>query len=407
MRVLMLAQSFAPVIGGEERVVEDLSVELAARGHEVSVATLKQPGVNPVDCGDGIRIHALPSSVARVSKPDADRLYAPPLPDPETVLGLRRVLREESPDVVHAHNWIVHSYLPLARGSGAALVLSLHDYSLICPTKRLLRHGVVCSGPGPVKCFFCSMHQYGLARAPVVEAGTLLRRRTVQRNVDVFLPISSTVAELCRLGPGDTSRLTPNFIRELPPPPTDGSALARLPSEPFVLYFGDLTVDKGVETLLDAYDGLEETPPLVLIGRNYLGARIERPGVHALGPLPYPVAIEALRRSMLTVAPSIWAEPFGMVALQTAKAGKPIVASETGGLRDIVHHEETGLLVPPGEVAPLRSALERLIADEPLRARLGSAAARRADHVFSPDVLVPQVEESYRLAIEAHAARAG
>lgn len=397
----MLAQSFAPVIGGEERVVEDLSLELAARGHEVTVATLRQPGGDPVAPGGGVRVRALRSSISRISRENSDRVYAPPVPDPETVLDLRRVLREEQPDVVHAHNWIVHSYLPLARRCPAPLVLSLHDYGLICPTKRLLRDGRVCSGPGPLKCLLNAAKQYGPARAPLVEAGTLLRRGTVHRQVDLFLPISSTVAELCRLGPEDRWRLSPNFIADLPAPPRDPGPLTRLPTQPFVLYFGDLTLDKGVENLIAAYGGIADAPPLVLLGRDYLGAGTQRPGVHALGPVPYPHAIEALRRSLFSVAPSIWAEPFGMVALQTAKARKAIVASDIGGLRDIVVDGETGLLVPPGETAPLREALERLLGDEDLRARLGQAASRRAEEVFSPAVLVPEVEASYRLAIEA------
>ena len=69
----------------------------------------------------------------------------------------------------------------------------------------------------------------------------------------------------------------------------------------------------------------------------------------ALGPMPHPYAIEALRRSLFTVVPSILPEPFGLAALETAAAGKPIVAADIGGLRDIVVDGETGLLVPPGD----------------------------------------------------------
>lgn len=402
----MLAQSFAPVIGGEERVVENLSLQLAGRGHEVAIATLRQPAADPVEPGGGVRVLPLRSTVSRAAGGGAERLYAPPFPDPETVLDLRRVLRAERPDVVHAHNWIVHSYLPLDRGGGPALVLSLHDYGLVCPTKRLLRDGEVCSGPGAIKCLVNARRQYGLARAVPIEAGTLLRGGTVRRHVDMFLPISSTVAELCRLRPQDRTRLTPNFIPELPAVPADAEErLAGLPAEPFALYFGDLTEDKGVRHLVDVYAGLEAAPPLVLIGRNHLGATTERPGIHALGPLPYPYTIEALRRSLFTVAPSIWAEPFGMVALEAAMAGKAIVASDIGGLKDIVVDGETGLLVPPGAAAPLREALRRLIDSAELRERLGAAAALRAAETYSPEALVPEVERSYELAREARAAR--
>jgi glycosyltransferase involved in cell wall biosynthesis len=402
MRILMLAQSFAPVIGGEERVVENLSRELAGRGHEVAIATLKQPGAEPTPL-PGVRIHALRSSVARVSGAGAERLYAPPLPDPEAMRDLQRVLEEERPDVVHAHNWIVHSYLPLDRRDDAVLVLSLHDYGLICPTKRLLRNGTICSGPGPLKCLLNARHQYGLAKGAAITAGTLTRERSVRRRVDLFLPISTTVAELCRLGPEDEYRVMPNFIGELPPSAAaDPKALQALPDVPFALYFGDLTEDKGAKHLIDVYAELEGAPPLVLIGRDHLGGAARRPNVMTLGPLPYPTVIEALRRSLFSVAPSIWAEPFGMVALEAAKAGKPIIASDIGGLKDIVVDGETGLLVPPGETAPLRAALQRMIGDAELRERLGAAASRRAAEVFSPEALVPQVEQAYEAALAKH-----
>lgn len=405
MRVLMLAQSFAPIIGGEERVVENLSRELVGRGHEVAIATLKQPRVDPEPV-PGVRIHPLRSSVARISGAGSERLYSPPFPDPETVLDLRRVLRETRPDVVHAHNWIVRSYLPLDRSSGPALVLSLHDYGLICPTKRLLRKGVLCSGPGPLKCLLNSRQQYGLPRGALVTAGTLTGERTVRRHVDLFLPISDTVAELCRLGADDRFRITPNFIGELPAPPAaDDPRLAALPEGPFVLYFGDLTEDKGALNLVEAYAGLDGAPPLVMIGRNLLGDRLRGGGVHPIGPLPYPLTIEALRRSLFTVAPSIWAEPFGMVALEAARAGRAIVASRIGGLEDIVVDGETGLLVAPGQPGPLREALQRLIGDEGLRARMGEAAERRAIAEFSPAALVPEVERSYEEAIEVRRSR--
>jgi glycosyltransferase involved in cell wall biosynthesis len=401
MRILMLAQSFAPIIGGEERVVENLSLQLAGRGHEVTIATLAQPGVEPVEPGGGVRVQPLHSSVSRISPSDAERIYSPPLPDPETVLDLRRVLREVRPDVVHAHNWIVHSYLPLDRHSDAALVLSLHDYGLVCPTKRLLRDGVVCRGPGPVKCLLNAREQYGLAKGAVTAAATLTRGGKVRRHVDLFLPISTTVAELCRLGPGDPYEVMPNFIGELPPPPAEESALANLPDGPYALYFGDITEDKGADRLIEAYSGLEGPRPLVLIGRNFLGEGARGSNVRLLGPMPYPLVIEALRRSAFTIAPSVWAEPFGMVALEAAKAGKPIVASNIGGLKDTVVNEETGLLVPPGETAPLRAALQRMLGDAELRSRLGTAAARRADRWFSPESLVPKVEAAYQRAIDA------
>jgi glycosyltransferase involved in cell wall biosynthesis len=407
MRILMLAQSYAPIVGGVERVVEDLSVELAARGHQVSVATLHQPKREVESSQGGITVHALGSSTYRMPgiRLDSERRHAPPAPDPETVLALRRLLRRERPDVVHAHNWLLHSYLPLDRRSGPALVLSMHDYGLVCATKRFLNRGAPCSGPGPLKCVRCAGDYYSPVKGAGVAILTRLSEGRVRRHVDVFLPVSEAVRQRCGLTDSDRCRVVPNLIRELPTPlPAGDPRLASLPSEPFILYFGDVTLDKGGGVLADAYRGLQNPPPLVLVGRCFLEEVASLLGVVALGPMPHRYAIEVLRRSLFTVAPSVLPETFGLAALETAAAGKPIVASDIGGLSEVVLDGETGLLVPGGDSGALRVAMERLLGDAGLRERLGVAARGRAAE-FAPATVVPQFEQAYEAAIATRQAR--
>jgi glycosyltransferase involved in cell wall biosynthesis len=403
MRILMLAQSFSPVVGGEERIVEDLSAELAQRGHRVGIATLRQPVGGPPPRADGVEIHLLDSSVHRIPgvPVDEERTYAPPGPDPLTVRDLRRVIREQRPDVVHAHNWLGHSYLPLDRRSGAAFVLSLHDYSLVCATKRFFYRDAVCSGPGARKCFAHAVEHYGAGKGAMVAAGTRLSESWLRRRVDMFLPVSTAVRDLSGIGPAVPNQVVPNFIGELPPPPPDaGARLAALPQVPFILYFGDVTEDKGVRLLVEAYAKLEDPPPLVLVGRRLIDDLPEVPGVHPIGPLPHALAIEALRRSLFAVAPSLLPESFGIVALEAAAAGKPAIVSDIGGLRDVVVDDETGLLVQPGDDEALRLALRQLCNDAGLRARMGGAGLERA-RLFGPDAVVPRFEAAYVEALEA------
>ena len=107
--------------------------------------------------------------------------------------------------------------------------------------------------------------------------------------------------------------------------------------------------------------------------------------------------IEALRRSLFSVAPSLLPESFGIVALEAAAAGKPAIVSDIGGLSDVVVDGETGLLVEPGDPAALRAALERMLADGEMRAGMGRAAQDRA-RLFSPEAVVPMFEDAYRAA---------
>lgn len=405
MRVLMLAQSYAPIVGGVERMVEDLSGELSRRGHQVSVATLRQPGGEPDP--NGVSVHTLGSLVHRVPaiKLDAERHHAPPLPDPEIAFGLRRLLRRERPDVVHAHNWLVNSYLPLDHDSGPALVLSMHDYGLVCATKRFLNRGADCTGPRTGKCIRCAGDYYGRLKGAGVALGTRLAEPRLRGAVDVFLPVSTAVRDRCGLGEGELHRVVPNFIGELPPPLNGDPRLEGLPAEPFILYFGDVTIDKGGGQLIEAYKALDDPPPLVLIGRCYLKEAERTPGVLALGRMPHRLAIEALRRSLFTVVPSLLPETFGLVALETAAAGKPIVASRIGGLTDVVAEGETGLLVTPGSREELAAAMRQLIGDGELRARMGDTA-REWVKQFGPDAVVPRFEDAYELALEARRGKA-
>src|SRR5207248_1083759 len=133
-----------PTIGGEERHVTDLSIELAARGHDVSVVTFWQKGFPEFEIDRGVRIHRIRGTMQRLSVLYSydDRRFAPPFPDPEVMYTLRRIILQEPPDIVHAHDWIAHSFTPLKAWSKAKLVVSLHNYSLICVQKRLMRQEV-------------------------------------------------------------------------------------------------------------------------------------------------------------------------------------------------------------------------------------------------------------------------
>jgi glycosyltransferase involved in cell wall biosynthesis len=406
----MLTQSYAPIVGGIEHMVEDMSGQLARRGHEVSVATLRQPQAEPVGSAE-VPVHALRTSVHDLPglALDPERHHAPPGPDPRITLELRALMRRLQPDVVHAHDWLIHSYLPLERRSRAGLVLSMHDYGLTCATKRFMHHNeTLCSGPGPLKCLSCSCDVYeSVPKGAISALGTRASDRRMRRRVDVFLPVSSAVRDLCRLGPDDVHRVIPNFVPPPPPPLNGDPGLDELPDEPYILYFGDVSVQKGVDNLIAAYRQLDSPPPLVLIGRRFPGEIEDTAGAVALGRMPHRLVLEALRRSLFGVMPSIWSDPFPVVALETAAAGKPIVASRIGGLQDSVADGESGLLVPPGDVAALRDAMRTLLGDEALRERMGAAAAARQAALFTPETVVPQYEEAYELALERRRARRG
>ena len=272
MKVLMLAQFYPPVIGGEERHVRNLSVELAARGHEVHVACLDvgQPPVvtqaSPCTAlrqrrGEGAG--ALPDRrpAARAADPGPATSRAPcPAWSPRC-----------RPDVVHAHNWIINSYLPLGAARRLPLVYSLHDYSHVCPTKRLmyrgravlrsraaqvlhLHHRLVRRRPRPG-------HPVDGARRPAdPEPG----RRRVHAGLDVRRRGQPAHRAGRALAGGPQLRARLAALHG--PVPRDPA----LPAGDYLFFAGDLSEQKGVDTLPRRYAPLEPAtrPALLMVGRS-------------------------------------------------------------------------------------------------------------------------------------------
>jgi glycosyltransferase involved in cell wall biosynthesis len=413
MRILMVTQFYSPTIGGQERVVEDLSRELTARGHHVAVATLQHGDLPPVSDVSGVRVYRIRSTSARFfpGYVDPTRPHAPPAVDPRAAAELRRVTRLEQPDIVHGHDWLIHSFLPLKRRNGPGLVVTLHDQSLVCANKRLIRKGEACTGPGPAKCLSCSASHYGLAKGSAITVGNWVMSALERELVDMFLPVSQVVADAARLtGRDDRHRVIPNFLPTNGSSTAEGATLPGLPSK-FILFVGDVARDKGVGVLLEAHSRLEDPPPLILIGRIVepeiltaafgpermsSAALLAAPigSVRAVGPQPHDVVLDAFRRCTATVVPSLMREAFGLVALEAMSAGRPVIASNIGGLPDIIRDDKDGILVEPGDVEGLRAALVRVITDAALRSRLRAAAKRRAAK-FAADLIVPAVEDAY------------
>jgi glycosyltransferase involved in cell wall biosynthesis len=279
------------------------------------------------------------------------------------------------------------------------LLLTLHDYSLICAKKRLMYRGSPCSGPGFTKCLACAADHYGPAKGVATALSNWAMQPLERAAVDLFLPVSRAVAIGNRLEERRLPyRLIPNFVPDdVAVPKGDATSfVAQLPPDSYLMFAGDLAYDKGVGVLLQAYTQLSCPPPLVLIGRPSSGAPTHiPPNVTVLHSWPHHAVIEAWRRSLVALVPSIWPDPCPTVVMEAMASGRPVIGSRIGGISDLILDGETGLLVPPGDATALRQALERILSDAALRARLGQGALRRVV-AFQEGAVVPQIEQAYR-----------
>jgi glycosyltransferase involved in cell wall biosynthesis len=409
MRILLLAQFFPPDVGGEERHVFNLANTLAERGHEVAVGTQRM-----VDAPDqetlasGVRVHRFATAAMRLPGVySTSRTHPPPLPDPLGVRELSRITRQERPDVVHAHNWIVNSALALRRSSSAGsrfgLVLTLHDFSHICATKRLMRMGSACEGPAVARCLTCAAAQYGPAVGSLTAAATALMRPWKKRAIDHVVCVSNAVASGNRIPLGPNTSIIPNFVLDEVVLGRAGAAEARtgdipprLPKEEFLLFVGELSRDKGLPTLLRAYESLgRKRPPLLLVGRRMPDTPAHLPdGAEMCAEWPHDHVMAAFRRCLFAALPSICLDACPTTVLEAMASGRPVVATTIGGIVDIIADGENGLLVPPDDEHSLAEAMARLLNDAELRTRLAAGAAERVRR-FTASAVAERLEAVY------------
>jgi glycogen(starch) synthase len=115
--------------------------------------------------------------------------------------------------------------------------------------------------------------------------------------------------------------------------------------------------------------------------------------------------LELMNKATLVIVPSRWPEPFGLVALEAAMMGRPVVASAVGGLPEIVEHGVSGLLVPPNDHEALAAAVDKILRDPSAARLLGPTARQRARAVFDFAAFVDAYEQSYATVLAMAAAR--
>jgi glycosyltransferase involved in cell wall biosynthesis len=409
VRILQIAQFYPPVPGGAELHVQSLARGLAQRGHEVDVVTLHEGDVPPEEVEDGIRIHRVRGWLGRLPglhTPGIPRAAAP-FPDPAVTAAIARVIRRHRPDVVHGHNWLAHSALPVLPGRDIPLVETLHNYGRVCAKQTLIRRGETCSGPGLTKCLACAGGHYGPPRGVATCCALWTLGPWHDSSVRHYIAVSESVAARNRLSEsGRPFSVITNFVADAlgnpqaAPPPLP----AQLPDGEFILYVGALGRVKGVDVLFDAYRRLEAPPPLVVIGfrapeMDELMASAP-PGVIVHLDWPHAAVMEAWRRCAVGVCPSTWPEPCPTVVIEAMTAGVPLVGSRAGGIPELLDWGNAGRLVDAGDAGMLAAALGALIADPAERRRLG-AVARQRSRDYLASAVVPRIEAVYRTVTDS------
>jgi len=194
MNIMLLADHYPPVyLGGGETHVESLATSLHEKGHKVIVFTLASTGLPNFEKNNGISIYrfdGLFQTASFLFRNPSAKLH-PPIRDPFIMKRLKVIIKRERPHVMHAHisgGWIMCSALPLKEKLGIPVVVTLHNYGLLCPVLTLTKDGKQCQHVLTNKCVRCGVRVYGGKSFPVYLFLRLNKSRL--KRVDKFIAIS-------------------------------------------------------------------------------------------------------------------------------------------------------------------------------------------------------------------------
>lgn len=366
MKILLVSWEYPPVvIGGLGRHVHHLATALAAEGHDVVVLSRQPSGTDPVSHPttdtrrEGVRIVAAAQDPHEFGFGPDMMAWTLAMGHAMIRAGLQLQRDGWAPDVVHAHDWLVaHPAITLAEFFDVPMVSTLH-------ATEAGRHSGWVSGP-------ISRQVHAVESWLARESDSIIACSASMRE-EITQLFGPGLAEITVIRNGIDSGRWP-FARRRP-----------RSGPPELLYLGRLEYEKGVHdaiaalprirrrhrgtTLTIAGDGTQQDW-LTDVARKHrvLGA------VRFAGLVDHDRMLELLHRADVAVLPSHY-EPFGIVALEAAAAGAPLVTSTVGGLGEAVIDGETGLSFPPRDVAALAAAV-RAALDDPAAAQRRALAAR-------------------------------
>lgn len=388
MRILLLSWEYPPrIFGGLGKHVHALSVALAAAGHQVHVVTRDHPDAPAEGTADGVHVIRCAEPAPRVDFDDLiPWVLSFNLAVQERAAAL---LLEEEIDLVHAHDWLVaYAAAGVKNAFGLPLVATVHA------TEYGRHQGNL---PGPMNKL---IHQ--------TEWWLAYEARRVITCSDYMREQVHKIFEL----PPSKQDVIPNGVDLSDFGRPDGAEDFReqrvAPGEKMIFFAGRLEYEKGVQTVLDALPKVLEREPVrfyvagVGTHADELKAHAQRLGidarVHFLGFVGDDELAMYYAAADLAVVPSLY-EPFGMVALETMASGTPCIAADTGGLRELVVHEATGLRFIPGDPTSLADMIARLTLDKRMAQRLTVDARRMLDEEFSWRSIARRTAGVYERAI--------
>lgn len=419
MRIVIINKYFY-LDGGPERYLFNLKDYLESQGHDVipfAMAyerNLESPFsdyfVKPAGGGRETKLDKLEGGIKTKLKIAARSIYSL-----DAKRALEKLIIDTKPDVIYCLNIVNHlspSIISAAHKHNVPVVMRLSDYYLVCPSYLFLRGGKVCTdcergyyNALQHKCIYGSLPAT-LCRVAGMYIHKLMR---IYKGVGGFVTTTQFMKDkLIRAGFQDRKiHCIPTFV--------NASRWAPIyDNKGYILYFGRLTPEKGVEVLLKAYSKSGVTDSLLIVGETQDEAYVKH--LHELADQCPDGSIEFLGAksgqelqdivygAKYVVVPSIWYDNAPNVVYEANAAGKPVIGSALGGLCEQIT-EDTGILVEAGNTDEMAKAIECLSNDAVKVQQLGKNARQRVETVNSIESHVEKLIELFNSAITGNGGR--
>lgn len=390
MRILIV-HNFYQQPGGEDVVVEQEAALLQRGGHTV----IKYYRTNDETQALSLWGKAgLPKQVIWAS---------------DTVRGLSRLIEQQKPDIVHFHNTFLMispaAYYACQR-FGLPVVQTLHNYRLLCPAATFFRSGQICEDclnqtpPWPGVFHACYRHsslQTGMAAAMLTFHRWL---KTWQNQVDLYItPTEFARRKFIQGGiPSQKIRVKPNFVDPDPGIKANGGD--------YFLFIGRLSSEKGVQTLLKAWQLLTDIP-LKIVGDGPLRSELQSLKqiqkldiVEILGQQSPDQVTTLMKKARCVIFPSILYETFGRVIIEAFACGVPVIASQLGAVTELVENERTGLYFSPGNPEELANQIHWAWTQPQRITEMGRQARQEYELKYTAELNYKLLTEIYQQVID-------
>lgn len=310
------------------------------------------------------------------------------------------------PDVVHLHNIygrLTTSVIDAARKARVPLVLTAHDYKLVCPTYLMLNKGKPCEKclqGNYLNCVVQNCHHSGFTGSLLYTMESYFNRFFKKyEKVDYLIAPSNFLRDKLINGGYSHQKVVhiPNFVN------TSGITPNFEPGD-YIVYIGRVSGEKGIKTLVDAVKTTKIQAKIVGEGplSKWLQGIIASEGIPNIILVGYKSGddlLDILRNSAFMVLPSEWYENAPLSILEAYACGKPVVASRIGGIPEMVLDGVTGFLFEPGNVEQLKEIMVSLYNNKKLIAQMGKNARDMVEREYSPERHYEMLMDIYEKAI--------